>query len=269
LVTYFLYVAGGIYNFCYATAASQKFIKEMKKKKRMTYILIFVAIIAITFLAEKTNLSILFNKQIKELFSQSKNISNRKFSDEQLADLPTPVQWYFKHVLKEGQPYISYIRLKHYGQFKTGLKRIELILPLNSRLPPKNLALFWKGTTSVFVVRDMYLSDEGGLIATILSTVNIVDIHGKQQYNESELLRWLGESVWFPTNLLPSENLRWTGIDTLSARLTLNYKGLSLFYNISFNYKGEIIQMETKRYMGEKRVETWIITPGKYEEKIA
>ena len=119
----------------------------------------------------------------------------------------------------------------------------------------------------MFVARDMYLADEGRLIATSLSTINVVDIHGKQQYNESELLRWLGESVWFPTNLLPSEKLQWTGIDNSSAKLTFNYNGLSLFYIINFNNTGEIIQMETKRYMDEKRLETWIINPAKYEER--
>lgn len=119
----------------------------------------------------------------------------------------------------------------------------------------------------MFVARDMYLANEGRLIATILSTINVVDIHGKLKYNEGELLRWLGESVWFPTNLLPSENLQWTAIDNSSAKLTFNYLGLSLFYIINFNDKGEIAQMVTKRYMDEKRLETWIIKPGDYKEK--
>ncbi len=233
----------------------------------MTYILIFIAIIAITFLAGKINLTMRFNKQVKVLFTQSKDISNQKFSYQQLAALPEPVQRYFKYVLKDGQPYISYVRLKHDGQFKTDLKKDWVNIIGEQYFTTKKPGFIWKGTTSMFVARDMYLSDEGRLIATILSTVNVVDIHGKQQYNQSELLRWLSESVWFPTNLLPSENLQWTGIDSSSARLTFNHNGLSLFYLISFNEKGEIIQMETKRYMDEKRLETWIIKPFKYEEK--
>lgn len=89
----------------------------------MTYILIFIAIVAIIFLAGKINLFIRFNKQVKDLFAQSTDISKQKFSYQQLAGLPEPVQRYFKHVLKEGQPCISYVRLKHNGKFKTGLKR--------------------------------------------------------------------------------------------------------------------------------------------------
>ncbi|MEP6674086.1 MAG: DUF6544 family protein [Ferruginibacter sp.] len=233
----------------------------------MIYVLIFIAIIAITFLAGKLNLSIRFNKQVKELFTQSKNISNQKFSYQQLAGLPEPVQRYFKHVLKDGQPYISYIRLKHDGQFKTNLKKDWVNITGEQYFTTEKPGFIWKGITSMFVARDMYLSDEGRLIATILSTINVVDVHGKQQYNESELLRWLGESVWFPTNFLPSGKMQWKAIDDSSAKLTFNYNGLSLFYIVKFNGTGEIIQMETKRYMDEKRLETWIIKPVKYEER--
>ncbi|MEO5945055.1 MAG: DUF6544 family protein [Ferruginibacter sp.] len=232
----------------------------------MIYILSLIAILLIAFIVGKINLSIKFNRQVKQLFAESKNISDKKFSYYQLEGLPEPVQRYFKLVLKEGQPYISYVRLKHDGQFKTDFKKDWVDITGEQYFTTEKPGFIWKGTTSMFIARDMYLSDEGRLIATILSTINVADIHGKQQYNESELLRWLSESIWFPTNLLPSENLQWTYIDRSSAKVTFNYNGLSLFYFINFNDKGEIVQMETKRNMDEKRLETWIIKPGKYEE---
>ncbi len=239
----------------------------MKLKKYMIYILSLIAIVVITLIIGKINLSIRFNKEVKQLFSQSKNISDKTFSYEQLSGLPEPVLHYFKHVLKEGQPYISYVRLKHDGQFKTSLKKDWVNIAGEQYFTTEKPGFIWKGTTSMFVARDMYLANEGRLIATILSTINVVDVHGKQQYDESELLRWLSESVWFPTNFLPSEKLQWTAIDNSSAKLTFNYNGLSLFYIVTFNNTGEIIQMETKRYMDEKRLETWIIKPDNYQEK--
>ena len=231
----------------------------------MLYILIFIVIVAITFLAGKINLSIRFNKQVKELFSQSKNISHKKFNYAQLAGLPTPVQQYFKHVLKEGQPYISYVRLKHDGQFKTNLKKDWVNIIGEQYFTTEKPGFIWKGTTSMFIARDMYIADKGRLTATLFSIINVVNAKG-EQYNKGELLRWLSEGIWFPTNLLPGENLQWTEIDNSSAKLIFNYNGLSLFYIINFNDKGEIVQMETKRYMDEKRLETWIIKPDKYKE---
>lgn len=79
-----------------------------------------LALLIFTHIIEKINLSIQFHKQVKKLFSQSKNISERTFSYLQLSGLPEPVQRYFKHVLKDDHPYISHIRLTHDGQFQTG-----------------------------------------------------------------------------------------------------------------------------------------------------
>ena len=239
----------------------------MKHKIIMLYIFIPIALVVIMLIIGKINLSVKFGREVQELFAQSKNISGQLFHKAQLDNLPEPVQRYFKHVLKEGQPYVSYVRLKHDGQFKTGLKKDWVSIKGEQYFTTEKPGFIWKGTTSLFVARDMYLANEGRLIATILSTINVVDVHGKQQYNESELLRWLGESVWFPTNFLPSEKMQWSAIDDSSAKLTFNYNGLSLFYIVKFNDAGEIVQMETKRYMDEKRLETWIIKPDKYEEK--
>ncbi len=233
----------------------------------MRYGLIFIPVIAITFIAGKINLTIRFKKQVKELFSLSKNSSDKKFSFQQLDNLPEPVQRYFKHVLKEGQSYVSYVRLKHDGQFKTGLKKDWVNIAGEQYFTTEKPGFIWKGKTSMFVARDMFLADEGRLIATILSTINVVDIHGRQQYDQSELLRWLSESVWFPTNFLPSERLQWTAIDNSLARLSFIYNGLSLYYIVHFNAAGEISEMEAKRYMDEKRLETWIIKLNNYEER--
>ncbi|MEZ4690295.1 MAG: DUF6544 family protein [Ignavibacteria bacterium] len=123
----------------------------------------------------------------------------------------------------------------------------------------------WKGTTSMFVARDMYINGKGRLVVSLLSMYKIMDARG-ENYNEGELLRWLGESVLYPTNLLPDERLEWTPLDDSSAKLTYKYNGLSLFFKITFNNSGEITEMETKRYMDEKNQETWVIKIGNYRE---
>ena len=64
--------------------------------------------------------SLTFTGEVKSLFSQAGDLSGKTFSYNQVKDLPEPVQCYFKHVMKEGQTYISYARLTHNGKFKTG-----------------------------------------------------------------------------------------------------------------------------------------------------
>lgn len=214
----------------------------------------------------KINLSLQFNKQVKELFSQSKYISDKTFTYSQLIGLPEPVQRYFKHILKEGQSYISYASITHDGQFKTGFDKDWINIKGEQYATTQKPGFIWKGTTSMFIARDMYMGDKGRLIVALLSLYNVVNVQGAS-YNQGELLRWLGESILYPTNLLPSERLQWFPIDSKTAKLTFDYNRLSLFFIITFNEIGEIIQMETKRYMDEKNEEIWVIKVSNYKER--
>jgi hypothetical protein len=237
----------------------------MKHKKLMLYIFTPVAVVIIILVIGRINLSVKFGKEVNELFAQSKNISDQLYHKDQLNNLPEPVQRYFRHILKEGQPYISYARIKHDGQFKTDLEKGWINITGEQYATTEKPGFIWKGTTSMFVARDMYISDKGRLIATLLSVYNVADAKG-EKYNEGELLRWLGESVLYPTNFLPNDRLHWSPIDSTTAKLTFNYNGLSLFFKITFNEIGEITQMETKRYMGEENLETWVIKATNYKE---
>lgn len=113
--------------------------------------------------------------------------------------------------------------------------------------------------------RDTYLKDKGRLVITLLNLINIADGKG-EGIDQGELLRWLAESVWFPTNLLPSDKLKWLPIDDHSAKLLFNYQGISLFYIITFNEKNEIIQLETERYYDEKNIKKWTGNCSNYRE---
>ena len=228
-------------------------------------ILSIIVIVVIAIIIGNYYLSIQYKTEIEKLFSFSKNISNKTFSHEQLTGLPEPVQRYFKHVLREKQPYISYVRLRHNGQFKTDLKKDWIAIEGEQYYTTERPGFVWRGKTSLFTARDMYLADKGSLTVSLFSLFKIVEGKG-EEYNQGELLRWLGEGVWFPTNLLPSEYLQWSPINSSSARLTFKYKELSLFYTVRFNEQGEITELETKRYMSKDKLEAWVGKASDYKE---
>ncbi len=209
-------------------------------------------------------MNIVFKKQVKTLFDNSKNISNQIYSIKQLENLPEPVQKYFKYVLKDGQPYISYARIKHDGKFKSGFDKSWANIKGEQYATTEKPGFIWKGTTLMFTARDLFISDQGRLVVSWLSVFNIADATGEQYY-KGELIRWLGESLLYPTNLLPSEKLEWLPIDSHTAKLTFDYKGLSLFFKVTFNEMGAITEMETERFMDENIVETWIIKATNYK----
>lgn len=238
----------------------------MKLKKLMAIAFTVAILFLLLLIIGKINLTIKFGKQVKELFSQSKSISDQRFYKKQLDSLPEPVQRYFNHILRDGQPYISYARIKHDGQFKADLKKGWMNIKGEQYATTEKPGFIWKGITTLFTARDMYISNQGRLMVSLFSVYNIVDAKGKEQYNSGEILRWLGESILYPTNFLPNERLHWFLIDSNTAKLTFNYNGLSLFFKITVNEMGEITEMETKRYMGEDNLETWVIKATNYKE---
>ncbi len=231
----------------------------------MIITLCLLGLLVITFIVGKINLSFQFNREVKKLFLLSKQIPGKIFHHQQLSALPEPVQRYFRHVLNDKQPFISYVRITHTGKFKPDLNKNWINIKGEQYATTEKPGFIWKGTTTMFIARDMYIADKGRLVVSLLSLYNIVDAKGKQ-YNQGELLRWLGESILYPTNLLPSERLRWIPIDFQTAKLMFNYNDLYLSFILTFNEIGEITQMETKRYMDEKKLETWIIKPTNYKK---
>jgi hypothetical protein len=227
--------------------------------------LFIVATLALILIGGKLYRSFQFKNEVEELFSQSNNISAKLFKYEQLSGLPEPVQRYFRHVLKDGQPYISYVRLTHDGQFKAGLDKDWANIRGEQYFTAEKPGFIWKGTTSMFTARDMYVADQGRLVVTLFSLYNIVDGSG-ENFNEGELQRWLGESVWFSTNLLPSERNQWSPIDANSAKLSFKYRSVLFAYTVTFNEIGEITQMETQRFMGDDSRQNWLIKLADYKD---
>ena len=208
--------------------------------------------------------SVQYTNEIKTLFSNAKS-EHKVFRYSQLERLPEPVQQYFKLVLPEGQPNIRYVRLKHDGRFKTDLKKDWVAIKGEQYFTAGTPGFIWIGKTNLFTARDMFLMGKGGLQVKLFSLLKVADGKGAK-FDQGELLRWLGESTWFPTNLLPSENLAWSAIDNTSAKLTYTFNQLTVSYIVNFNDLGEITTMETERYMGEENLEKWLGEFSDYQQ---
>jgi len=203
--------------------------------------------------------------EVGKLFEQAGFLKEKIFSFDQLEGLPEPVQRYFRHVLKDQQPYISYVRLKHDGWFKTGKDKKAMDIEGEQYFTAEKPGFVWKGKTSMFTARDMYLDGKGSLTVHLFSLIRIAREEGPN-VDQGELLRWLGESVWFPTNLLPNKHLQWLAINDHQARLNFEYKGLSVYYVVTFNEANEIEKLETERYMGSKGLTPWVGRVSDYHE---
>jgi len=201
---------------------------------------------------------------IKKLFKNAETENDRIVDPEILEPLPDPVRKYFSYCLAEDQRYLHALRLKHRGYFKTAPDKDWMNIKGQQYFRAQPPGFFWIGKTRLFTAHDSYIDSQGRLSVYLMGLLRIVDEKGKT-IDQGELLRWLGESVWMPTNLLPGNHISWSPVNDSSAKLTMENKGLSVDYTVYFNVDNQITRLETKRYMGDE-LKKWVGEVGEYQQ---
>jgi hypothetical protein len=205
-------------------------------------------------------------KKIQELANSSANFEQERYSKNDIVHLPDPVQRYFNFALTDGQRYVNDLRVKQEGVFKTKLENDFVPITAEQYFTVENPGFVWVGKTKTFKARDSYMNGKGDLSVYLFGFLRVVKYTGYAA-NQAELLRWLGESVWMPTSLLPDDNKRWEAIDNNHAKLVMNYQGLEVYYEIEFNDKGQIVNMLTERYTDDENKAPWLGKVSNYEQE--
>jgi hypothetical protein len=196
----------------------------------------------------------------------------------ELEDLPAPVRRYFRAVLTEGQPMVAGARVRHSGTFNMGEGTENNWKPFTSDqvVVARRPGFDWNGRVAMMPglpvrVHDAYVAGEGILHASLLGLVSVVDMRGRGEVAEGELMRFFAEAAWYPTALLPSQGVRWEAVDDRSARATLEEGDISLTMIFTFDERGliETVRAEERgRAVGDKIVPTpWRGRFWNYEER--
>ena len=185
-------------------------------------------------------------QDVARLFATAETDSAQAYYPTQLADLPAPVQRYFRRVLDTGQPYLHTVRLKHDGEFKTDLNGDWMPITGEEYFRADAPAYIWIGTTAWFTARDEYVDGKGSLTVRLLGTLPIQRGSGPS-FDQGELLRWLAETAWFPTSLLPDGRAVWSPVDDHSAMVTLTDLGQTVSCLMGFNEQDELVRCQAQR----------------------
>lgn len=250
----------------------------MRLRKKTLVLAIIVIIIAVVPITSVGVGDMMFRSQVEQeienMFASSGNISDKIFTHEQLNGLPEPVQRYLQYSLEEGQSYISYVRLKHGGTIRQSAEQEWMPVSGEEYFTAQRPGFVWVAKASFFplfwlAAKDSYLVGKGDFQIKLLSLITVADAMGKET-DEGELMRWLAETVWFPTALLPSEHLRWEAIDSNSAKAILTSDGFEVNVTFVFNEKGEITQLIGNRYRategGSYQMQRWLGYYRDYEQ---
>lgn len=167
---------------------------------------------------------------VAELYANATTETEQIVADEEFTTLPAPVARYFRTVLVEGAPYVRTVQLHQRGTFRFEEDGDWHPFTATQHVTTNPPGFVWDAEiriASLVPVRviDAYKRGKGALRARLLSVVPVADAAADPELNEGELLRYLAESVWFPTALLPGEGVAWEAVDENAARATLEHRG--------------------------------------------
>jgi hypothetical protein len=179
---------------------------------------------------------------------------------------PAPVQRYLRAALREGQPLVSAVSVKHTGTFNVSDSG-EQWRPFTStqRVVTQRPGFGWDGRIAVLPgvavhVHDAYVAGEGILHPALFGMVTLADMRDTGgAVAQGELMRFFAEAAWYPTALLPSQGVHWECVDDHSAKATLIDAALSLTMLFRFRNDGliEAAQAEARgRTVGGRVIPT-------------
>jgi hypothetical protein len=178
--------------------------------------------------------------------SQTQSAMPTHFDVRDLDGLPAPVQRYFRAVLTPGQPMIAAASLAISGEFNLSATGAQW-KPFTSvqRVITQRPGFLWDANIAMLPglpvrVVDSYIAGEGLLHASLLGLFTLAEVHGGGEIARGELMRFLAETAWYPTALLPSQGVRWEPVDPHSAKATLVDGPLTLTLLFRFNDDGLI-----------------------------
>jgi hypothetical protein len=165
----------------------------------------------------------------------------------ELEGLPAPVEHYFRTVLKDGQPMVSDVRVRHAGTFNMGEGAEDNWKPFTSDqvVIARRPGFDWNGRVAMMLglpvrVHDSYVAGEGVLHASVLGLFTVADMSGTNDLAEGELMRFFAEALWYPTALLSSQGVRWEAASDHAAYATLTEGDHTIRMLFMFDERGLI-----------------------------
>lgn len=195
----------------------------------------------------------------------------------ELEGLPEPVQRYFRRVLREGQPMIAAVRVRHEGTFNMGgADQRWMTFSSDQLVITRRPGFDWNARMRMMPgagvrVHDAYVAGEGILYAAVLGAIPVANLRGGGEIAEGELMRFFAESAWYPTALLPSQGVQWEAVDDSSARATLRDGSLAITLLFEFAADSTIAQVRAEargRTVGKEIIPTpWQGRFSNYQEQ--
>lgn len=189
------------------------------------------------------------NSAIKTALEETGHGADAMYNEAALAGLPEVVQRYFRLVLHNGQKYIRFAKVHQEAEYKMKPQGAWIEVSANSSYTTEHPALVWDA-----VLHDnryrwrrahlIYLHGAGEGMTKLYGGLTLSDYSGSEA-DITLLCRFLSESLWFPTALLPGRHVEWRAHGPNSAEAVITDDELEARAIFHFNAAGEVEKITT------------------------
>lgn len=225
----------------------------MKKrgKKRMFVmigvLLLIIGIITVFFNISYSKTRAEFSELTKSLLAGRPNESG-VFTEEDMVDLPLPVQKYFRYCGYIGTPKMSFMKGTYqdvdfvFGKDKPAIK-IDYT-QYNFINEPNRIAYIDSSMYGIpFEGLDSYTAGNGSMKGVLAKLFTLFNQAGETM-DRASLVTYLSECLIIPNAAL-QDYITWEEIDALHAKATISYYGGTASGVFVFNEKGEMLSFTT------------------------
>ncbi|EMA37753.1 DUF6544 family protein [Halococcus hamelinensis] len=181
---------------------------------------------------------------------RSERAADETFDPDSIADLPSAAERYLRHAIASGTPLARQVELTMDGEVRLG----DRWLPFTAEETlAARCGFVWRPTVRFgfglwFSGADFHVDGTGGQRFALAGLIPIVRADGPA-IDRSSAGRFLAESVWLPTSLLPSMGAEWEGVDDRRARVALPTVEKPL--TVTVNEEGAVKSVTTRRLDGD------------------
>jgi hypothetical protein len=213
-----------------------------------------------------------FKREVADIFAEASSEEPAIVTEADLDGLPEIVQRYLRYTGVVGQPWIKAVRLKQRGDMRRAADKPWMPMKAVEYYTTNPPAFIWKGdfkAAPLFKITaiDRLRHGRGNMRIKLLGLFKVADLKAPE-LDEATLIRFFSEGIWFPTVFL-EDYITWETVDSLSAKVTMTYKGVTASGLFTFNELGQVINFETERHMekeGEFQLKPWSTPIEGYKE---
>ena len=215
-----------------------------------------------------------YNAEVQDAFRQYGAAETEILTENDISDLPEPVQKYLKYTGVIGKEKVKNFRLVGEGEFKTGQDKSWVKAKAeqyNFMHNPRRIYYMKLNMSGLPVVGlHVYKDVTATMLIKVAGLVTVGDAKGEIM-DKAETVTVFNDMCLMAPGTLIDKRIEWEMIDQLTVKGTFNNNGVKISALLYFNEKGELVNfVSNDRYMttsgNDYQNAPWSTPVGEYKE---